>query len=46
MSVFAVSASLVVKWFSPENDSAAARRWLGASHDYVAPDMLFSEWIR
>lgn len=38
-----VDASLVVKWFIPEIHSDAARRWLGASHDYVAPDLLFSE---
>lgn len=43
MSVFVVDASLVVKWFIPEIHSEAARRWLGTSHDYVAPDLLFSE---
>ena len=43
MSVFVVDASLVVKWFVPEIHSEAARRWLGASHGYVAPDLLFSE---
>ena len=43
MSVFIVDASLVVKWFIPEIHSEGARRWLGASHDYVAPDLLFSE---
>ena len=43
MSVFVVDASLVVKWFVPEIHSEAARRWLGASHDYVAPDLLFAE---
>jgi len=43
VSVFVVDASLVVKWFIPEIHSDAARRWLGASHDYVAPDLLFSE---
>ena len=43
MSVFVVDASLVIKWFVPEIHSEAARRWLGASHDYVAPDLLFSE---
>jgi predicted nucleic acid-binding protein len=41
--VFVVDASLVVKWFVPEIHSEAARRWLGASHDYVAPDLLFCE---
>lgn len=43
MSVFVVDASLVVKWFVPEVDSDAARRWLDASHDYLAPDLLFPE---
>jgi predicted nucleic acid-binding protein len=43
VSVFVVDASLVVKWFIPEIHSEVARRWLGASHDYVAPDLLFSE---
>ena len=43
MSVFVVDASLVIKWFVPEIHSEAARRWLGASHGYVAPDLLFSE---
>ena len=43
MSVFVVDASLVIKWFVPEVDSDAARRWLDASHDYVAPDLLFPE---
>jgi predicted nucleic acid-binding protein len=43
VSVFVVDASLVIKWFVPEIHSEAARRWLDASHDYVAPDLLFSE---
>jgi predicted nucleic acid-binding protein len=43
VSVFVVDASLVIKWFVPEMHSDAARRWLDASHDYVAPDLLFSE---
>jgi predicted nucleic acid-binding protein len=43
VSVFVVDASLVIKWFVPEIHSEAARRWLGAAHDYVAPDLLFSE---
>jgi predicted nucleic acid-binding protein len=43
VSVFVVDASLIVKWFIPEIHSEAARRWLGASHDYVAPDLVFSE---
>lgn len=43
MSVFVVDASLVVKWFVPEVDSDAARRWLDARHEYVSPDLLFPE---
>jgi predicted nucleic acid-binding protein len=43
VSVFVVDASLVIKWFVPEIYSEAARRWLDTSHDYVAPDLLFSE---
>lgn len=43
MSVFVVDASLVIKWFMPEVDSGAARRWLDAPHDYLAPDLLFPE---
>jgi predicted nucleic acid-binding protein len=43
VSVFVVDASLVVKWFVPEVHSDAARRWLDASHDYIAPDLLFPE---
>jgi predicted nucleic acid-binding protein len=43
VSVFVVDASLVVKWFVPEVHSDAAHRWLQASHDYFAPDLLFPE---
>jgi predicted nucleic acid-binding protein len=43
VSVFVVDASLVVKWFVPELHSAAARKWLDASHDYIAPDLVFPE---
>jgi predicted nucleic acid-binding protein len=43
VSVFVVDASLVVKWFVPEVYSEAARRWLDASHDYIAPDLMFPE---
>ncbi len=43
MSVFVVDASLVVKWFVPEVHSVAARKWLDASHDYIAPDLIFPE---
>jgi predicted nucleic acid-binding protein len=43
VSVFVVDASLVIKWFVPEIHADAARRWLNASHDYMAPDLLFPE---
>lgn len=43
MSVFVADASLIVKWFIPEAHSDAARRWLEASHDYVAPELIFPE---
>jgi predicted nucleic acid-binding protein len=43
VSIFVVDASLVVKWFVPEVHSEAARRWLDASHDYIAPDLVFPE---
>ena len=43
MSVFVVDASLVVKWFVPEVHSVAARKWLDATHDYLAPDLIFPE---
>lgn len=43
MSVFVVDASLIVKWFVPEADSDAARRWLDAPNDYIAPDLVFPE---
>ena len=43
MSVFVVDASVVIKWFVPEIHSDAARRLLAASHQYLSPDLLFSE---
>jgi predicted nucleic acid-binding protein len=43
VSVFVVDASLVLKWFVPEVDSDAARRWLDAPNDYIAPDLVFPE---
>lgn len=43
MSVFVVDASIVIKWFVPEVHSDAARRLLTATHQYLAPDLLFSE---
>jgi predicted nucleic acid-binding protein len=43
VSVFVVDASVVIKWFIPEVDSAAARRLLDQDHAYFAPDLLFAE---
>ena len=43
MSVFVLDASILVKWFVPEVNSAAARKWLDASHDYIAPELIFPE---
>lgn len=43
MRVFVVDASLVVKWFIPEVHSVPARKWLDASHDYIAPELVFPE---
>ncbi|HUE88681.1 MAG TPA: type II toxin-antitoxin system VapC family toxin [Vicinamibacterales bacterium] len=43
MSVFVVDASVVIKWFVPEVQSEAARRWLDARHQLIAPDLLFPE---
>ncbi len=43
MSVLVVDASVVIKWFIPEVDSAAARRLLDQDHTYFAPDLLFAE---
>lgn len=43
MRVFVVDASLAVKWFVPEVNWVAARKWLDAPHDYLAPDLIFPE---
>lgn len=43
MSAFVVDASVLIKWFVPEVHSEAARKWLDASHDYLAPDLIFPE---
>jgi predicted nucleic acid-binding protein len=43
VSVFIVDASVVLKWFVPEIHSNAARRLLDAPHQYLAPDLLFTE---
>jgi predicted nucleic acid-binding protein len=43
MSRFVVDASVVAKWYVPEILSAEARRFLGAGHHLVAPDLLGPE---
>ena len=43
MSVFVIDASIVLKWFLPEADSPAARRLMDSGHQFMAPDLLFSE---
>jgi predicted nucleic acid-binding protein len=43
MSVVVVDASVVIKWFVPENGTDAALRLLDSGHQFVAPDLLFAE---
>ena len=43
MSVVVVDASVVIKWFVPENGTEAALRLLDSGHHFVAPDLLFAE---
>lgn len=43
MNVLVLDASVVLKWFVPEVHSDAARRLLSASHQFLAPDLLFAE---
>lgn len=43
MSVLVVDASVVLKWFVPEIHGDAARRLLGAAHQFLSPDLLFPE---
>jgi predicted nucleic acid-binding protein len=38
-----VDASIAVKWFVPEELSAAARRLLAAEYELLAPDLLWAE---
>ncbi len=38
-----VDASVAVKWFVPESDSAFADRLIDADDDLIAPDMLLVE---
>ncbi len=43
MSVVVVDASVVIKWFVPENGTDAALRLLDSGHQFMAPDLLFAE---
>jgi len=43
VSVVVVDASVVIKWFVPEIHSDRARALLAATHQYLAPDLLFPE---
>jgi predicted nucleic acid-binding protein len=43
VSVFVIDAGVLIKWFIPEVQLAAARRWLESRHDYLAPDLVFPE---
>ena len=43
MSVVVVDASVVIKWFVPENGTEAALRLLDSGHQFLAPDLLFAE---
>lgn len=42
MSVVVVDASVVIKWFVPENGTEAALRLLDSGHQFLAPDLLFA----
>jgi predicted nucleic acid-binding protein len=43
MSAVVVDASVVIKWFVPENGTEAALQLLHSGHQFVAPDLLFAE---
>jgi predicted nucleic acid-binding protein len=43
MTMFVVDASVVAKWFFPEEHSAASRRLLSSRHTLLAPDLVWSE---
>lgn len=43
VSAFVVDASVVVKWFTPEIPSDAARRLVTFPHEYFAPDLPCAE---
>lgn len=43
MNVLVVDASVVIKWFVPENGTEAALRLLDSGHQFMVPDLLFAE---
>jgi len=43
VSLVVVDASVVLQWFVPERDAAAATRLLDGDHEFIAPDLLFAE---
>jgi predicted nucleic acid-binding protein len=43
MSRYVVDASVVIKWFLPEECSDEAKRLLDGSHTLLVPDLMFSE---
>ena len=43
MSVVVVDASVVIKWYLPEDHGEAARRLLDSPDEFIAPDHLFAE---
>jgi predicted nucleic acid-binding protein len=43
MKSLVVDASVAVKWFLPEPDSAAAMALLDGAHVLIAPDLIWSE---
>jgi predicted nucleic acid-binding protein len=44
VTLFVVDASVVAKWFLPEQHSPDAQRLLTQRHDLVAPDLIHSEF--
>ncbi len=43
MSVVVVDASVVIKWYLPEDHGEAALRLLDSPDEFIAPDHLFAE---
>jgi predicted nucleic acid-binding protein len=43
MTLYVVDASVVAKWFFPEEFSIPSRRLLSSRHTLLAPDLIWSE---